>query len=224
VHILAGCRGSGDRSRFPAARYTPGVRSVRYAVNEVGATSSCGWMPLVATDAATDPELVTAWRNGDELAAGQLVHRHAPALGRYLAASGAASAEVEDLVQDTFFKAFRGLDGWRGDGSFRGWLFRIAGNLLKDRFRQNKGRVFLEIEEHDLASTADPAGELAADETGRLLEQGLRKLPRLQREVFLLRVQQGLEYSEIALALGSTPGAARVHYHHAVKRLKELLA
>jgi RNA polymerase sigma-70 factor, ECF subfamily len=45
----------------------------------------------------------------------------------------------------------------------------------------------------------------------------------LQRAVFLLRVQQGLDYTEIATALGSTPGAARVHYHHAVRRLKELL-
>lgn len=172
---------------------------------------------------ATDPELVAAWRNGDELAAGHLVRRHAVALGRYLAATGAASADVEDLVQDTFFKAFRGLDGWRGDGSFRGWLYRIAGNVLKDRFRQNKGRVFLEIEEHQIADSADPASELAADETGRLLQDGLRTLPRLQREVFLLRVQQGMEYAEIATVLGSTTGAARVHYHHAVKRLKELL-
>ena len=175
-------------------------------------------------EGVTDPELVAAWRGGDESAAGDLVRRHASALGRYLAATGAASAEVEDLVQDTFFKAFRGLDGWRGDGSFRGWLFRIAGNLLKDRFRQNKGRVFLEIEEHDIADASDPAGELAADETGRLLQDGLLRLPRLQREVFLLRVQQGMEYAEIARTLGSTPGAARVHYHHAVKRLKELLA
>jgi RNA polymerase sigma-70 factor, ECF subfamily len=177
----------------------------------------------VEADGITDPELVAAWRGGDELAAGHLVRRHAAALGRYLAAAGAASAEVEDLVQDTFFKAFRGLDGWRGDGSFRGWIFRIAGNLLKDRFRQPKGRIFLAIEDHDVADRADPAGELAADETGRLLQEGLRHLPRLQREVFLLRVQQGLEYAEIASALGSTPGAARVHYHHAVKRLKELL-
>ena len=175
-------------------------------------------------DGATDPELVAAWRRGDEVAAGQLVRRHGAALGRYLAAAGAASAEVEDLVQDTFFKAFRGLDGWRGDGSLRGWLFRIAGNVLKDRFRQNKGRIFLELEDHDIADRADPAGELAADETGRLLEAGLRRLPRLQREVFLLRVQQGLQYAEIASAVGSTTGAARVHYHHAVKRLKELLA
>lgn len=178
----------------------------------------------MSADDATDPELVAAWRGGDELAAGRLVQRHAAALGRYLAASGAASADVEDLVQDTFFKAFRGLDGWRGDGSFRGWLFRIAGNLLKDRFRQNKGRIFLEIEDYDITDGADPAGEFAADEIGRLLEAGLRRLPRLQREVFLLRVQQGMEYTEIAVALGSTPGAARVHYHHAVKRLKELLA
>lgn len=173
--------------------------------------------------ALTDPELVAAWRGGDELAAGHLVQRHATALGRYLAAGGAASSEVDDLIQDTFFKAFRALDGWRGDGSFRGWLFRIAGNLLKDRFRQNKGRIFLELEEHDISDASDPAGELAADEAGRVLQAGLLKLPRLQREVFLLRVQQGMEYTEIATALGSTPGAARVHYHHAVKRLKELL-
>ena len=178
----------------------------------------------MGADGTTDPELVAAWRRGDELAAGQLVRRHAAALGRYLAAAGAASAEVEDLVQETLFKAFRGLDGWRGDGSFRGWLFRIAGNLLKDRFRQNKGRIFLEIEHHDIADRADPAGELAADELGRLLEASLRRLPRLQREVFLLRVQQGMDYAEIAVTLGSTSGAARVHYHNAVKRLREWLA
>jgi RNA polymerase sigma-70 factor (ECF subfamily) len=178
----------------------------------------------VGGQAVTDPELVAAWQGGDELAASQLVHRHATALGRYLAASGAASAEVEDLVQDTFFKAFRGLHGWRGEGSFRGWLCRIAGNVLKDRFRQSKGRIFLEIEEDDVAATSDPAGEFAADETGRQLQAGLGRLPRLQREVFLLRVQQGLDYVEIAAALGTTPGAARVHYHHAVRRLKEMLA
>jgi RNA polymerase sigma-70 factor (ECF subfamily) len=49
----------------------------------------------------------------------------------------------------------------------------------------------------------------------------LAQLPRLQREVFLLRVQEGIDYQQIAEALGTTPGAARVHYHNAVKRLKE---
>ncbi len=180
-------------------------------------------MNVAAADLPTDPDLVAAWQSGDELAAELLVRRHATALGRYLAASGAASAEVDDLVQDTFFRAFRGLAGWRGEGTFRGWLFRIAGNLLKDRFRSGKGRVFLMIEDHDLPDSADPAGEVVADEVEQRLTEGLTRLPRLQREVFLLRVQQGMEYGEIATTLDTTPGAARVHYHHAVKRLKEWL-
>jgi RNA polymerase sigma-70 factor (ECF subfamily) len=178
-------------------------------------------MMVAAADFPSDPELVAAWRGGDELAAAQLVRRHAAALGRYLSGAGAATAEVDDLVQETFFKAFRGMAGWRGSGSLRGWLFRIAGNLLKDRFRQNKGRVFVEITAQDLMDHSDPAGELAASEAEARLREGLGRLPHLQREVFLLRVQQGMEYGEIAGVLGTTSGAARVHYHHAVKRLKE---
>jgi RNA polymerase sigma-70 factor (ECF subfamily) len=62
-----------------------------------------------------------------------------------------------------------------------------------------------------------------AGETEGRLAVGLTRLPRMQREVFLLRAQQGLEYAEIAVALETSAGAARVHYHHAVRRLKELL-
>ena len=68
-----------------------------------------------------------------------------------------------------------------------------------------------------------PHADLAATETEERLRRGIATLPRLQREVFLLRTQQGTGYAEIAAALGTTPGAARVHYHHAVKRLKELV-
>lgn len=180
-------------------------------------------MRAVATDFPPDLELVAAWRRGDELAAAQLVHRHAASLGRFLAGAGAPSGEVDDLVQETFFKAFRGLDGWRAEGSFRGWLFRIGGNLLRDRFRRERGRVYVELDDADLPDASDPAGEFAADEAGARLARGLEGLPRMQREVFLLRVQQGLAYEEIAEALGTSPGAARVHYHHAMKRLKDLV-
>ena len=83
--------------------------------------------------------------------------------------------------------------------------------------------MVLSIEDHDRPDPADPETELAATDTEASLRSGLAGLPRLQREVFLLRAQQGLSYDEIATALGTTPGAARVHYHHAVKRLKELI-
>jgi RNA polymerase sigma-70 factor (ECF subfamily) len=171
----------------------------------------------------TDAALAASYRGGDERAATELVRRHGPAVGRFLYSSGAPPADLDDLVQDTFFRAFRALGTWRGDASMRSWLFTIAGNLLRDEFRKRKGRQMLSLEDRDLPARADPFAELAAAETEQRVREGLARLPRLQREVFLLRVQEGSEYAEIAAALGTTPGAARVHYHHAVKRLKELV-
>ncbi|HEY8259564.1 MAG TPA: sigma-70 family RNA polymerase sigma factor [Gemmatimonadales bacterium] len=171
----------------------------------------------------SDHALVAAYRSGDDRAASELVRRHAAAVGRFLFSSGAGTSEVDDLVQETLFKAFRALEGWRGEASFRSWLFTISGNLLKDEFRKRKGRQMLSIDDRDLPDRSDPAGDLAASEAQERLREGLSTLPRLQREVFLLRAQEGTEYEEIARALGTTPGAARVHYHHAVKRLKELV-
>jgi len=169
----------------------------------------------------TDAELVTAYQAGSERAATELVTRHARAVARYLYGAGADEGEVDDLAQEAFFRAFRKLSTWRGDASFRSWLITIAGNLLKDSYRRRKGRTVLSIEGHEVADRADPEGELVAHETADRLRERLDSLPRLQRDVFLLRVQHGAEYAEIAQALQTTPGAARVHYHHAVKRLKE---
>jgi RNA polymerase sigma-70 factor (ECF subfamily) len=171
----------------------------------------------------SDAALVAAYRSGDEAAATELVTRHGGALGRYLYAAGAALSDVEDLVQEAFFRAFRALESWRGEASFRGWLFRIGSNLRKDQYRRNAGRVHMSIEDHEIADHSDPLGEAGASEMEARLQRELRVLPRLQREVFLLRAQQGMGYEDIGTALGTTPGAARVHYHHAVKRLKELM-
>lgn len=170
-----------------------------------------------------DTALAAAYRRGDERAATELVRRHAAAVGRFLYSSGAPEGDLDDLVQDTFFRAFRALESWRGDASMRSWLFTIAGNLLRDEFRKRKGRRMLSLEDRDLPDHADPFADLAAAEAEQRVREGLARLPRLQREVFLLRAQEGTEYTEIAAALGTTPGAARVHYHHAVKRLKELI-
>jgi|SRR5882724_6717924 len=104
----------------------------------------------------TDAALVAAYRNGDQRAATELVGRHAGPVGRFLYASGASSSDVDDLVQDTFFRAFRGLDGWRGEASFRSWLFTIGGNLLRDEFRKRKGRQMLSLDDRDLPDSADP--------------------------------------------------------------------
>jgi RNA polymerase sigma-70 factor (ECF subfamily) len=174
--------------------------------------------------APTDPALIAAWLGGDEQAAAELVRRHARALARFLSGAGAAEADVDDLVQETFIRAFRALGRFRGQCRFRTWLLTIGGNVLKDAVRRARRAKVVPLDEELRATDGDPAERAVANETESRLVDALRELPRMQREVFLLRAQQGLEYEEIAAALGTSPGAARVHYHHAVKRLKESLA
>ena len=179
---------------------------------------------MTPSEPPTDASLAAAWRAGDEGAASEIVRRHAGAVARFLYSAGAGRSDVDDLVQEALFRGFRRLDSWRGEASLRSWLCCIAGNVLKDQYRRSKGRVVVSIEEDQVVDQANPLDEATASESEARLRAGLQTLPRLQREVFLMRAQQGCEYGEIAAALGTTPGAARVHYHHAVKRLKELMS
>lgn len=170
-----------------------------------------------------DAALIAAWRSGDEAAATELVRRHARALAGFLAGAGAPPDELDDLVQEALIRAFRSIAGFRGQCRFRTWLLTIGGNVLKDFGRRVRRRPVVPLHEELRAPDGDPHDAAVAGEAEQRLGVELGRLPRLQREVFLLRAQQGLEYEEIAAALGTTPGAARVHYHHAVKRLKEHL-
>jgi len=172
---------------------------------------------------ALDAALITAWQEGDEQAATELVRRHTRALARFLAGAGAPEADLEDLVQEAFIRAFRAVDRFRGQCQFRTWLLKIGGNVLKDHGRRAARHKVVPLDDGLAATGGDPHQQAEAGEAEGRLALGVGELPRLQREVFLLRAQQGLEYDEIAAALDTTEGAARVHYHHAVKRLKEML-
>ena len=180
--------------------------------------------PQLRTETSSDAVLIRAWQAGDERAAADLVERHARPLARFLAGAGAPDADVDDLVQETFIRAFRSVDRFRGQCQFRTWLLTIGGNVLKDFGRRAARRKVVPLDESVRDVTGDPHEHAVAGEMEARLAEGLGRLPRMQREVFLLRAQQGLDYDEIAAALGTTSGAARVHFHHAVKRLKEHLA
>ncbi len=176
-------------------------------------------------ESRSDSSLIEAWRDGDERAATELVRRHAAPLARFLSAAGAGAGEdVEDLVQETFLRAFRRIETFRGVSSFRTWLMTIGSNLLKDSWRRRSRRPEVSLEERDIVDEAgDPQDKVVAGDIAARIGAFVQTLPRMQRDVFLLRAQQGVEYEEIARALGTTAGAARVHYHHAIKRLKALL-
>jgi RNA polymerase sigma-70 factor, ECF subfamily len=197
-------------------------------IHEVAGSLQMRSTPAASTDdtGATlgDAELVAAWCGGDEPAAAELVRRHSRPLARFLAAAGARD-DLEDLVQETFLRAFRRAGSFRGEAEFRSWLFAIGSNALRDLGRRQGRSPFVPAaaDEEFADSSMAPDGLAEGDQALDRLSAAVYDLPRMQREVFLMRAQQDLEYAGIAAALETTVGSARVHYHQAVKRLKEIL-
>jgi RNA polymerase sigma-70 factor, ECF subfamily len=178
-------------------------------------------------DDRTDLDLIARWKSGDERAATALLERHADAVARFVASVG-ARRDVEDLVQETFVRAFGSLDSFRGESSLRTWLFTIARRLLVDQRRSERRRgggvtMQMEVQDADAVTEFTALDAVVADETERRMREAMARLTPTQREVFTLRVAEGMSYREIAEAAETTEGAARVHYHNAMRAIKEFL-
>ncbi len=177
----------------------------------------------LAREEPGDDELIALWQAGDERAAAAIVERHAPALSRFAASRGEWE-HVEELVQDTFVRAFESLSTFRSEASLRTWLFTILRRLALDRRRSERARQDLaDALPERSAGGFDALDDLVADETQSRVDSAVRQMTPMQRDVFTLRVSEGLSYKEIANVLGSTEGAARVHYHNALRAVKEAL-
>ena len=175
-------------------------------------------------DTISDEALIARYRAGDERAATTLVERHAPALARFAASMG-ERADVEELVQDTFVRAFGALDGFRSESSLRTWLFTIERRLLLDRRRSASRRRDTEqgLLDTDAVTEHTALDAVVADESEARVRLAIARLTPTQRDVFTLRVSEGRSYREIAEIAGTTEGAARVHYHNAMRAVKEFL-
>jgi RNA polymerase sigma-70 factor (ECF subfamily) len=174
-------------------------------------------------DGALDLALIERWKGGDQRAAAEIVQRHAQALARFAASSGERDG-LDELVQDTFVRAFDALETFRGESSLRTWLFTILRRLMLDRKRAEKRRRNqVELDEGHAVQSYDALDALVADETAGRVRKAIELLSPLQKEVFVLRVTEGMAYGEIAKLVGSTEGACRVHYHNAMRSVKEYL-
>ena len=174
-------------------------------------------------DGSADLALIARWKEGDQRAAAEIVQRHAQALARFAASSGERE-EIDELVQDTFVRAFNSLDSFRADSTLRTWLFTILRRLVLDRKRSEKRkRNQVELDEGHAVQEYDALDALVADETELQVKKAIKRLSPLQKEVFVLRVTEGMAYGEIATLVGSTEGACRVHYHNAMRSVKEFL-
>lgn len=176
-----------------------------------------------------DGSLLRDFLAGDEGAFEELWRRHHATVHALTRRYARSPEDARDLTQRAFLRAVsaarRAVRRAGPDFPFRPWLVRIAANLgknhLRDEARWRRAPV------HDLDGLADgaaPADELLGrrDRERRVREAVLR-LPRRQREVFTLRIDAGLPFAEVARTLGIEEGNARVHFHHAARRLAELV-
>ena len=174
-----------------------------------------------------DAELVVRFQKGEETAFEDLVRRHMrDAFGFCLRLTG-DPAGAEELSQDGFVLAYRHLRDFRGESSFRTWLYRILLNLHRDGLRRKsreEARVdrFRRDSEGAESPEAPDAGRRAA-ELDEVIRRHVAGLPDRQREVLVLHVYQGLDYRAIAEALGCSYEDVKVNLSLARRRLKEEL-
>jgi len=164
-------------------------------------------------------------RRGDERAWRELYDRHVDLVFRLAYRVVDDRDTALDVVQEAFMKASTALDGFRGDSSFRSWIAAIALNEARSWLRR-RGReptIRLEAGPEPASRARSPEDRVAdAELAGRALRL-METLPDQQRDAVLLRTTEGLSYREIADALGTSEGSARVSYHHGMKKLRGMM-
>lgn len=173
---------------------------------------------------------VAAAQGGDTLAFGRLVERFQRDVYGKAFAILRNHGDADDVVQETFLRAFRALPGFRFESSFRTWLVTIATRqALNYRERERMDHDPLEgpgegLEHPALRVDEVQMAALLDEESRRLLREALPRLPKRQREALELKLQHDWPHERIAQAMGTTVGSVKSHIFHAIRALTAHLA
>ena len=180
----------------------------------------------------SDATAVAQVRAGDPDAFRVLVDRHSRSVFRLAFRMTGNEQDAEDLVQETFLRAYRQLGRFDGRAGFGTWLYRIAANcsldLIRARNRRQEQQVPVDEEGQEVATVAvaeAPAPDRLAfsGELRQLIGPALNQLSAMERAAFVLRHYEGLCMEEIASALGVHSGAAKHSVFRAVQKLRRAL-
>ena len=135
-----------------------------------------------------------------------------------------AHDDADDVLQNTFLKAWQALDSFQGKSSVSTWLYRIAVNESLDHLRKHRGGAAASLEDASgVANRLLADSYFDGDRTEALLHEAVSMLPDVQRTVFTMKYFEEMKYSEISKVLGTTEGALKASYHLAVKKIAEYL-
>ena len=184
--------------------------------------------PLPATpEGLSDEELIGRARGGDEAAFGDFVRRHTAAVHRWMARS-VGEQDADDMTQEVFLKAYRGLDRFRGDAPARAWLAAIADNAVKNRYRSLSRfrRIFSGTDPSEIEAAgeaADPEQTARSGESRRHVAEALRRIPAEFRMPVVLRDLEEWSYEEIAVSLAVPVGTVKSRIARGRGQLRAIL-
>ena len=167
-----------------------------------------------------DHELVLLAQRGDKRAFGMLVDKYQRKLGRLLSRMIRDQSEIEDVVQESFIKAYRALPNFRGDSAFYTWLYRIVINTAKNHLvalgRRPTVSTDIEIDDaenfdsgNELRTTETPESTLMTKQIAQTVNDTVASLPEELRTAITLREIEGLSYEEIASIMSCPIGTVR---------------
>ena len=185
-------------------------------------------------DREIDQVLVERAQGGDKRAFGLLVEKYQRKLGRLLSRMIRDQAEVEDVVQEAFIKAYRALPNFRNESAFYTWLYRIGINTAKNHLvaMGRRPRAVPEIEVEDaenfeggdeLRTIATPETELMSKQVAKAVNDAVEGLPEELRTAISLREIEGLSYEEIATLMNCPIGTVRSRIFRARETIAEKL-
>ena len=128
--------------------------------------------------------------------------------------------DADDVLQNTFMKAWGALDDFQGTSQISTWLYRIAINEALDHLRRSKNKVSADAE-FSVANRLMADDYFDGDNAAALLLEAISTLPDVQRTVFLLRYYDEMKYSDMSKVLGTSEGALKASYHIAVRKISQ---
>lgn len=169
----------------------------------------------------TDLELVEDVKRGQRSSFSELVKRHQRGLLRLSLRFVKEIDAAEDVVQESFIKAYEKIQMFEGRASFKSWLYQIAVNTARNKLRDTRSNI-TNIEFVNLAVPPEAERSLIQSAVADVLLKEVEKLPFRQKTALVLRIYEDLSFSEISEIMECPYDTAKANYRHAVMRLREV--
>ncbi len=157
----------------------------------------------------------------------EIVLKYSPRIYKNVRGMVGNHEDTDDIIQETFLKAYKNIKSFKGEADVGTWLMRIALNIVFSRSRRKKIFSSVSLEDYSnrlIANEKSPEERIVEAERRRIVREGLSNLPEKQRAVFVMRMYDDMSFKEISEVMGTSESASRANFHQALNKLKLIAA